>query len=94
MMNANLHCDANKDAGRLYILPQPSIQSEVTRCLGILRGRITIFAVLLRRVSGILQEQHYHHHHHHHHHHHLHNHHCIFIEPRTLVLFSGQINEQ
>jgi len=46
LMNANLHCDANKDAGRLYTLPQSSIPSEVTRCFGILRGCITISAVL------------------------------------------------
>jgi len=45
-MNANLNCDANKDAGRLYTLPQSSIPSEVTRCFGILCGRIIISAVL------------------------------------------------
>jgi len=46
LMNANLRCDANKDVGRLYTLPQSSIPSEVTRCFGILRRRITISAVM------------------------------------------------
>jgi len=54
-MNANLHCDANKDVGRLYTLPQSNIPSEVTRCFGILCGRIIISAILLRRVLGILK---------------------------------------